>query len=212
MIFWESQPNSPRRRRRRLYCLHVWSRGKAGKSYSTRCPHFRDPLKKDAGGKANVPDEKGKILGETQWQWLESALRESTAAVHLIGSGIQILPEEHILRSGLIFPSERERLLTLIARYHTKGVILLSGDRHHAEIMQYTREGGKFALHEVTASGLTHASTGPATEPNTYRVGNLVKALNFGLIHIDWDKKPFQVQLEIRGVHNEVLQAHTVTY
>ncbi len=205
--------NSPRRRQEGGYTSYTYgSEGKQVKVILLDARYFRDPLKKDASGKANVPDEKGKILGEAQWQWLESALRESTATVHLIGSGIQILPEEHVFEKWANFPSERERLLTLIARYQTKGVILLSGDRHHAEIMQYTREGGRFTLHEVTASGLTHASTGPATEPNTYRVGNLIKALNFGLIHIDWDKKPLQVQLEIRGVHNEVLQSHTVTY
>ncbi|MEC7454029.1 MAG: alkaline phosphatase D family protein, partial [Bacteroidota bacterium] len=41
------------------------------------------------------PDEKGTILGEEQWHWLEKLLQNSTANIHIIASGIQVLSPNH---------------------------------------------------------------------------------------------------------------------
>jgi alkaline phosphatase D len=51
----------------------------------------------------------GTILGEEQWQWLEKQLRESDAQIHLIGSGIQVLAEQHRFEKWSNFPAERDR-------------------------------------------------------------------------------------------------------
>ena len=41
------------------------------------------------------PDYEGTILGEQQWDWLENLLKSSTADVHIIASGIQVLSPNH---------------------------------------------------------------------------------------------------------------------
>jgi alkaline phosphatase D len=157
-------------------------------------------------------NETGDILGEEQWKWLESELRNSKAAIHLIGNGIQIVPEEHIYEKWANFPKARKRLFDLLGATKAKGVILLSGDRHIAEISKYNHPSLSYPLYEVTASGLTHSSTNNLGEPNRYRVGNLVNVLNFGVIEINWNQNPIQVTLMIKGQDNQVFLQQEVSY
>lgn len=57
------------------------------------------------------------------------------------------------------FPQSKTRLLDLIKRQDPQGLVLLSGDVHHAEISEsiVVRSGGEEGLlTEITSSGLTH--------------------------------------------------------
>ncbi|MBD0260507.1 MAG: alkaline phosphatase family protein [Cytophagales bacterium] len=201
--------NSPRRKQAGAYASYTYGpAGKRVKVILLDARYFRDPLKKE--GKANVPDPAGKILGEVQWQWLEKELRGSPADVHLIGSGIQILPDEHPYEKWANFPRERQRLFNLLAATGARGVVLLSGDRHIAEIMKHQPDGVRYPVYEITASGLTHSSTQNTGEPNRYRVGKLVNVLNFGLIRIDWENR--RLQLQVRGLGNELLESQAVGF
>jgi alkaline phosphatase D len=89
-------------------------------------------------------------------------------------------------------------------------VVLLSGDRHIAEIMKHQPDGVRYPVYEITASGLTHSSTQNTGEPNRFRVGKLVNVLNFGLIQIDWENR--QLQLQVRGLDNQLLENQTVGF
>jgi alkaline phosphatase D len=202
---------SPRRKQEGAYTSYTYGPvGKQVKVILLDARYFRDALQKQ--DKAYVINEKGDILGETQWKWLENELKNSKADIHLIGSGIQIIPDEHMYEKWANFPQARKRLLDLLASTRTQHVILLSGDRHIAEISKYTLPGLTAPIYEVTASGLTHSSTNNTGEPNQYRVGNLVNVLNFGLLQIDWNQKPIQVDLIIKGLNNEVLLKETIKY
>lgn len=101
----------------------------------------------------------GDILGAEQWNWLESALAASQADVHLVVSSIQIVTCNPIVESWGHFPLAKSRLLDIFRRYDPPGLLLISGDVHHAEIssVQYTRaDGQRGRWFEVTSSGLTH--------------------------------------------------------
>jgi alkaline phosphatase D len=211
--FLDEPAESPRWKREGAYASYTYGpAGKQTKVILLDARYFRDPLKKAADGKANVPDETGEILGDAQWKWLEAELTGSPAAVHLIASGIQIIPEEHIYEKWANFPTERRRLFDLIGKTGAPGVILLSGDRHIAEISKYEHPGISYPLYEVTASGLTHASTNNTSEPNRHRVGNLVNVLNFGLMEIDWSSPEPRILLQVRGLENQVLDEVQVAY
>jgi alkaline phosphatase D len=96
------------------------------------------------------------ILGEAQWKWLEEEIKNSQAEYTLIGSGIQVLPDDRTI-TEMWYDSEREKLIGLIRKYALSGVILLSGDVHFAEVMKYPcRHRVGYELHEFTSSGLTH--------------------------------------------------------
>ena len=74
------------------------------------------------------------MLGETQWLWLEKELRESDAALHIIGSSIQFVAEDHGYEKWANFPAARERFIQLLGRIKPTNTFIISGDRHIAEI------------------------------------------------------------------------------
>lgn len=102
-------------------------------------------------------DPAADMLGEQQWRWLAEQLREP-ADLRLLASGIQVLPTEHCYEKWANFPLQRERLLDLIRDSGARGVLLVSGDRHLAEIsaLPATRVG--YPLYEITSSGLNSAA------------------------------------------------------
>ncbi len=167
--------------------------------------YFRDALLASADEDRRYgPNEAGDLLGEAQWRWLEAELSNSDAQVHIIGSSIQVLAEDHGFEKWANFPQSRQRLFDLIADTQAPGVVLLSGDRHIGEISRYDAPGVAYPLYDLTSSGLTHVYE-EADEPNRHRVSDLIKVLNFGLITIDWSSTPVQLTFQIRGEEGKVL-------
>jgi alkaline phosphatase D len=150
----------------------------------------------------------GQILGDAQWKWLEKELKTSTAKVNFIVSGIQFLPTEHAYEKWANFPQEREKLLNLIANSGVQNPILLSGDRHIAEVMKLVESRFPKGIYEVTSSGLTHTWSGIAEEKNSLRVSDLVAKLNYGLASFDWTKD--EVLIEIKGENGHVHAQQTI--
>jgi alkaline phosphatase D len=147
----------------------------------------------------------GTILGAAQWAWLERELRNSTAQIHLIASGIQVIPQDHRFEKWADFPNERARLFQLIAETKTPGAIFLSGDRHIAELSRLDATAVGYPLFDLTSSGLTHTWSGAHTgETNRHRAGELVVALNYGTIDIDWNAADPVITMRIRDAADAV--------
>ncbi len=195
--------DSPRRQRRGVYSAHTFGPpGQRVKVLLLDTRYHRDPLTPDTTSEQRyLPNETGDILGEEQWAWLEQELRTSDAQIHLIGTSIQAIPAEHAWEKWANFPQARDRLFEVIRRSGAPGVLLLSGDRHHAELSRLEGRVG-YPLYELTASGLTHHAP-PHEEPNRHRLGSIVTALNFGLLTVDWDADPVRIRLEVRGRDND---------
>ncbi len=167
--------------------------------------YFRDTLiLSDQPGEKYIPNPDGDILGEEQWAWFENELKNSSADIHIIGCGIQILPTQHRYEKWANFPKSRKRLLDLLSEYNVSHPILISGDRHHAEIS--TLELDKISVFELTSSGLTHAGS-IENEPNDLRIGPFIAARNFGLIKIKMDE---YIQLEVRGLNDTLYNSHKI--
>lgn len=195
--------DSPRRKRDGVYSSHTY--GPPGRQVNvilldTR--YHRDPITRDPNTEQRYyPNKQGDILGEEQWNWLERELRTSEAQIHLIGTSIQAVPEEHAWEKWANFPRAHERLYDILRRTEVPGAVLLSGDRHIAELSRHD-EALDYPLYELTSSGLTHHAP-PHDEPNRHRIGSLVAALNFGLITVDWEDDPVTLHLEIRDEDNQ---------
>jgi alkaline phosphatase D len=142
------------------------------------------------------PRSGGDIIGEAQWRWIQKTLRESKAQIHFIASGSQILPTEHRWEKWADFPDSRRRLFKLLADLKTPGVVLLSGDRHFAEISMINNPVDGTPLVEMTTSGMTHVWNAYPGEKNSLRVGEEFVALNFGTAEIDWQAR--KIVLSIR--------------
>jgi alkaline phosphatase D len=167
---------SARRRQEGLYTSYTLGTG----AQSVKVILLDERYHRDAPG----PDSD--ILGAAQWAWLDMQLRDSTARVHLLGSSTQMISEEHRYEKWVDYPKSRTRLFQLLAATRAPGVIVLSGDRHMAEIARLESEPLCYPLWEITSSGLTHAWKKGRSEPNRHRVGHVLTELNFGLVEVDW--------------------------
>jgi alkaline phosphatase D len=157
------------------------------------------------------PNLTGDVLGETQWRWLETELKNSNAAFFIVNSSIQFLSEDHRFEKWANFPAARKRLLDLLAKVK-RNVVIISGDRHIAEFSKINLPGTTTPLYEFTSSGLTHTWPEKWIENNKYRVGELIVQKNFGLFKIDWHKKDFTVTMQIRGNNDQLFQQEVVRY
>ncbi len=146
------------------------------------------------------------VLGEAQWKWLESQIKQP-AEVRLIGSSIQLVADEHGFEMWANFPKERERFYDLVKKTGAGGVVVLSGDRHLGEISLDPTTVG-YPLYDVTSSGLNQGSKGwRAPEKNTHRVAAMPYGDNFGMVLIDWIDDNPRLTLQLRDEDGDVMSA-----
>jgi len=168
--------------------------------------YFRDELRKNPTGKTRyLINDTGDILGEQQWEWLNDQLENSEADLNIICSSIQIISEEQVFEKWANFPTARNRFLELLNNTKAENIMLLSGDRHIAEVSKIQLENRDNPIYEITSSGLTHAYENPKAklEKNKYRVDELINERNFGVLKID--KKNSNCWVEIKNMNNETL-------
>lgn len=186
MDFLDEPEDSPRRFQKGAYASYNYGIGNNSiKIILLDARYHRDTLYKE--DKKYIPNLEGTLLGEAQWDWLEKELKSSKARVNIIASGIQFIPTEHPFEKWANFPKERERLLNLIASSKAQNPVLLSGDRHIAEISLLRDQRFPNGLFEITSSGLTHTWSNYREEYNPYRVGNLIASLHYGTVKFDWE-------------------------
>ena len=203
--------DGPRRAREGMYAAYSYGPpGRRVKVILLDTRYFRDPLPPRGATSA------GDVLGEAQWRWLERELRTGGAQLHLVVSSIQVLPVDHPYEKWANFPRARERLLATIGASGAPGVVLVSGDRHIAELSRLDDAPTGYPLYELTASGLTHTWRGdgsgaPPAEPNRYRVGPLVAALNYGTLDVEWRSSAPRLTLRVHDADGRVRIAHRFT-
>jgi alkaline phosphatase D len=203
--FWADSPTDPRNERPGVYSS--WNLGPEGERIQfllldTR--FFRSELTRKRKGQfmksgryvESKADEQD-MLGEAQWQWLESQLNQP-ADVRIVVSSIQVLAEKHGWERWGLLPKERTRLLNLL---HTKdNVVIVSGDRHWAST--YRDETG---LTELTTSAINRPSKYRFTETGPLQFSRPYVDANYGEITIDWEKRTMQMSiLDVAG--NSVVQ------
>lgn len=211
--FLDIPANSPVRRREGSYQSYTFGKGgQRIKVIIMDTRYFRDTLAPDPSKqKRYLPNTTGDMLGEAQWQWLEKELKNSPANLNILCSSVQVLADEHGFEKWGNFPNARKRLLALIASAKPKNLLILSGDRHMAEISKMELHGMSYPIYDFTSSGLTHIRSGH-TEVNHLRVGELIIKKNFGLLKIRWEDERPVVTMQIRGNNNELFQETVVKY
>ncbi|WBA43780.1 alkaline phosphatase D family protein [Hymenobacter canadensis] len=202
--FLQEPPDSPRRRQEGIYAAYTYAvGGKKVKVILLDDRYFQDTLYRNAN-QVYQPNPTGDVLGEAQWAWLAQQLRASDADAHIIGCGIQFLPQQHRFEKWANFPAARQRLLALLTETHPKGVLLISGDRHIGEMSRLAVPGLAAPVLEVTSSGLTHPATNNTGEPNDLRVGPLVNQKHYGLFRFRQKRQRLFVTASLRGENGQV--------
>lgn len=125
------------------------------------------------------------MLGEAQFEWIVGALKASRAPFKIVCIGGQVLSTAAVHENySNYFPEEREKLLQRLSDENIKGVIFLTGDRHHSELSRYKNAAGNW-VHDFTCSPLTSgvSNVKPAEEANLQRVeGSLFTQRLFGML------------------------------
>jgi alkaline phosphatase D len=130
-------------------------------------------------------------LGEQQIQWLFNNLVYSRAPFKFIAIGGQFLNENTDKESYNFFKKERERIINFIMVNKISGVIFLTGDRHHTELIKNTNVEPKlgYALYDLTSSSISSRASDLSKSSefnNPMRVANtLVMENNFCNISIN---------------------------
>lgn len=187
---------------------------------------FRSPLKKDpANPKVTIPqtDPDATVLGEGQWGWFERRLREP-AEIRVVISSIQLIANEHGSEKWDNFPKERARFFELLRRTQAKGVVVISGDRHMAELSRLTpADGAPYPLYDLTTSGLNQPPPAPPKEGtkaqpkkpqvNRHRLHERpYTGSNFGLMRVKWDGPSPSLRLEVCGLEGQVVISRDIPF
>lgn len=152
------------------------------------------------------------MLGEQQWQWLESKLKQP-ADIRIIASSLQMIATGHAWEAWHVMPDERTRFFNLLTDIKPNGVVLISGDRHSAAIYRQA-DRVPYPLWEVTSSSLNKPLSAMIrnikTEPGQYRQGQPFYDANFGIIDIDWANQ--NLLLQVRDDEDRVVRAATIKF
>lgn len=220
--FWQESKNSPRYRRSDgIYTAYMY--GENDKKVQVILPDLRwnRPALNSVGmadyqlkrkpnnmGPYSPSEERNaSMLGEAQWQWLESELQKPSA-IKIIGSSLQLLPEFTGWESWANFPSDRNRLLALIKKHRVNGVIIISGDTHWGEMSKVTQDLD-YPLWEVTSSGLTEEWK--EVSPNKHRVGKFTHSVNYGELLIDWQQADPGIKLSLKDVDGKIFSQQNIS-
>ncbi len=212
--FFDVPSDDPRRKQQGVYFTKEYKVSDSSiKIIILDTRYFRSDLSKDpTGEKRYIPNESGEItmLGKTQWKWLETELINSKAQFNIIMSSIQFLSYEHGFESWGNMPKEVKKMEDILTKSKARGIIILSGDRHIAEISKANVPGMTYPLIDFTSSGMTHSYDSFKGESNPYRVSEVVSKKNFGILRIDLTNN--LVKMEIRGENNVLFQSYIQKY
>mgnify|MGYP006267666351 CR=1 FL=1 len=218
---FEVPADSPRRDREGIYDARIF--GPEGRRVQVilldtryhRSPLVRYPDEENGRWGAYKPldDREATFLGDKQWEWLEEQLRKP-AEVRLLVSSIQVVASQHRWEKWSNIPGERRRLLRLIEDTGAEGLVILSGDRHHAELSRLT-DGVPYSLLDLTSSGMTQSNPWREGRPeklerNRYRVGTIHRGHHFGTVDVDWSRPDPVLTLRIVGKDGAELLQHRV--
>ncbi len=206
--FLDVSADNPRRSREGVYHLEDYELGNRKLGIvvlDTR--YFRSPLKKSTTRSRRYEadrDSTSTILGEAQWEWLEGVLGAKGYDLFVVMSSIQFLSSEHGFETWGNFPSEVERMKSLLEKTGRTPVVFLSGDRHISELTMTRWDSVAYPVFDFTSSGLTHSYSSYTGEPNKFRVGEVVSEKSFGLLDID--PSIMELTFSIVGEEGRILQ------
>lgn len=162
-----------------------------------------DRTKDSINGKPN-PDKQ--LLGQQQMNWLKNSLLYSNAAFKIIVVGSQVLNPASPFDKWADFPVEYQELMDFIKEYKLNGVVFLTGDRHHSEIIKVDRPG-TYPLYDITVSPLTSGTHvfGNAEKDNPWRVLGIDQKQNYGRISFSGKRGERKLTVTYLGVKGEKL-------
>lgn len=152
------------------------------------------------------PNPEKEMLGAQQMDWLKNSLLYSSATFKIIAVGSQVLNPVSPFDKWWNFPAEYDELMNFIKEYKINGVLFLTGDRHHSEIIKVDRPG-TYPLYDITVSPLTsgtHSFGGPEKN-NPYRVLGIDEKQNYARFSFSGKRTERKLTVEYFGIKGDKL-------
>ena len=145
-------------------------------SYGPKVPPFSRTYSEDNR-------EASTVLGQTQWQWFTAQVGQA-ADLRILVSSMPVLSDDYLGERWGAFPRERARLYREMAAAKTGKWLIVTGDRHFAQILE-TKNVLPYTLTELTASGMNTVWEDGSQFPDRMRVGATIADYNYGTLRID---------------------------
>lgn len=160
-----------------------------------------------------APDGPEKVMfGAEQMKWLIDSLTSSSAAFKVVAAGNQMMNPMTPYEGWGKFEDERKAFLAELERRRIDGVLFLSGDRHHTELIRIDRKGS-YPLYDFTSSPLlsgVHRSDREANNRARVKDTWVNDKRNFGLLKFSGKGKERRLTMETRDASGKVLWRHDV--
>ena len=156
------------------------------------------------------PNPAKKMFGDQQMDWLKNALLQSQGnsniSFKIIATGSQVLNPWSPIDCLRHFPVEFNDLLNFIKDNNINGVVFLTGDKHHSEIIKMDRPG-TYTLYDITSSPLTSsvARTSGPEKNNPNRVIPEVDEQNYTRVSITGNRDQRKMIFEFLGIRGQKL-------
>jgi alkaline phosphatase D len=152
------------------------------------------------------PNEEKRMWGKKQMDWLKNSLAGSLATFKIIVTGSQTLNPVSPFEKFANYPAEYDELMNFLKEYKINGVVFLTGDRHHSEIIRTERKG-TYSLYDITVSPLTSGTHtfGGAEKNNPYRVLGIDEKQNYARFNFSGKRNERQMSVEFFGVKGDRL-------
>lgn len=148
--------------------------------------------------------------GRKQLNWLVEALRYSRAPFKFICTGGQVVSDAQVFENYANFSLERKMLLDSIDKYNIRGVVFLTGDRHHSEISRMQTADGDI-IYDITSSALTSTSGAHPDEPNSYRIpDSMIGQRNYAVISVSGKYRERTCRVVFKDAFGTELYSHTL--
>jgi len=155
----------------------------------------------------NIVNEDKAYFGKSQLDWLKNSLLFSRATFKIIVTGNQVLNPINNYECLTHYPTEYKSLIDFLSNQKINGVVFLTGDRHHSEVIEMQRPND-YPLYDITISPLT-SGVGKVSGKeldNPFRLANtLIEAQNFGRISFYGSKGNRTMKVDFIGKNGEQL-------
>jgi len=155
-------------------------------------------------------NDKPQMLGKRQLDWLIEALKTSNAPFKMVAVGGQVLNSAAVYENMSVYEEERRMLLKRIIEEQIKGVVFLTGDRHHTELSRLQAENGT-VIYDLTISPLTSSVHSDTSEVNKFQVaGTLLAERNFGMLEFSGPRKSRTMKIVVMDAEGEEKWTQTI--
>ena len=155
----------------------------------------------------HYPDGPDKhYYGPGQMQWLKNQLIGSKAPFKIIAGGGQMLNDYHAYEGWDKYRYERDPFITWLHDNRITGVMFMSGDKHHTELLRTDRPNA-YPLYELTCSPFTagtysHRLDADRKNPKLVE-GTLIGDKNYCKISLSGPRKDRRMQIQIIGAEGQ---------